>query len=175
MGLDFGRPRNGKRRGFGGRNVLCGDAKKVDRKRQEDTSQTSHRSNDTRIPKPVLQNAPTASQATAETEARPTIPLPSDPPSTEAPQPTQAEASDPASTFLMGTHLEQKITQVKTPFCCFQKPFRVQICEMGFDREQVVRAMHAAFNNPDRAVEYLMNGIPQSTPMPQSVPATGSL
>lgn len=32
---------------------------------------------------------------------------------------------------------------------------------MGFNREDCVKALRAAFNNSERAIEYLLNGIPE--------------
>lgn len=37
---------------------------------------------------------------------------------------------------------------------------------MGFDREKCVAALRAAYNDSDRAVEYLLNGIPANIPQP---------
>jgi len=73
-----------------------------------------------------------------------------------------APAGEGTSSLLFGEQLNNTITE---------------ICNMGFEREKVVQAMKAAYNNPDRAIEYLFNGIPQQTePQPSAGQAgTGGL
>ncbi|KAK6153837.1 hypothetical protein DH2020_013476 [Rehmannia glutinosa] len=72
---------------------------------------------------------------------------------------------DAASNLVAGNTLEQTIQQ---------------LIDMGggsWDRETVTRALRAAYNNPERAVDYLYSGIPESTEVavPLAQPAVGSV
>ncbi|KAF8894138.1 hypothetical protein BD779DRAFT_1798037 [Infundibulicybe gibba] len=128
-------------------------------------------SSSTPAPPPVQPAAPPPADVTPAAPPAPaTAPTPYEPTTTTA-TPVAPAAPAPAfgdmSSFLSGEALQATIANMT---------------EMGFPRDQVLRALRASYNNPDRAVEYLMTGIPAhleaeaagpaAAAPPRAVPAT---
>ncbi|KAH1238147.1 Ubiquitin receptor RAD23b [Glycine max] len=68
-----------------------------------------------------------------------------------------------ASNLVAGSNLEQTIQQ---------------IMDMGggnWDRDTVSRALRAAYNNPERAIDYLYSGIPEAAEVAVPVPQTAGI
>ncbi|CAI8605123.1 unnamed protein product [Vicia faba] len=118
---------------------------------------------------PTVSVSPQAPAAVATQPASVAAPSPAPAPApTPAPTPSATatrEGSDvygqAASNLVAGSNLEETVQQ---------------ILDMGggsWDRDTVIRALRAAFNNPERAVEYLYSGIPEQAEAPAAsqVPA----
>ena len=107
-------------------------------------------------PKPAA--AAPAPEAPEAPEA-PAAPAPEATPETPAATPSAAApAGTPDSSLVTGAALQETINNMMS---------------MGFERDACVRALRAAFNNPDRAVEYLLTGIPENV-MPPAAPAAAA-
>lgn len=68
-------------------------------------------------------------------------------------------SSSPSETMSTQSVTESAQSTALTSSSAFQKNVD-DIVNMGFPREQVMQALQRSFNNPDRAVEYLIQGFP---------------
>lgn len=114
-------------------------------------------------PKPAEEPKAETSMETASTATTETTPAPARTPAVSQTAPGSApEATAAPTTPATTTPTATPVTPAAPPANPFSDELINNITVMGFPRDQVVASLRAAFGNPDRAVEYLMNGIPEN-------------
>ncbi|CAI9113820.1 OLC1v1014502C1 [Oldenlandia corymbosa var. corymbosa] len=101
----------------------------------------------------AAQPTSTAAPSSAPAPASAPTPTPAPAPAPQAPSPVPASSNaygEAASNVVSGNNVEQTIQHL------------VDMGGGAWDRETVVRALRAAYNNPERAVDYLYSGIPET-------------
>ncbi|PBP28691.1 nucleotide excision repair protein RAD23 [Diplocarpon rosae] len=103
--------------------------------------------------------APPPAPAPAQSSA-PVIPATPSPAGSGIPAPTIPSTPGGATSGIsMGTERAAQIAEMES---------------MGFERSQIDTAMRAAFYNSERAIEYLLNGIPENLQQEQRAPAAAA-